>query len=214
MALRFEDIENNVFDGVALKDPGKIERAACGELKYLLGEMQKGHITREQATQAKLKLRDKYEQCQKHIELMEIIQEYILKAQWNFKDNASYIGELLMGANSIAESPDAKKLWLYKDFVFDTVNYFDKNLSRSLTKLDGIKTRGQMMEYVFKQIGCEGYEYENIRRVLLDMKTLWNRLFDLMETQNSNDEIDRIINSMRIMCRALKNIDISINEEN
>ena len=56
MALRFEDIENNVFDGVKLNNPDRIDRAACGELKYLLGELQKGRITREEATQAKLKL--------------------------------------------------------------------------------------------------------------------------------------------------------------
>ncbi len=206
MALRFEDIENNVFDGVKLNNPDRIDRAACGELKYLLGELQKGRITREEATQAKLKLREKYELCQKHILLMEMLREYILKAQWNFKADKSYIDEMLMGANSISECPDAQRLWLYKDFVYDTVDYFDRNLSCPKPKDYSKMAKDDFMDMVLKRIGCAGYENSGSRYIMLDMKTLWQRLFELKE--NGDDKkIDEIIEGMRMLCKAVKEAD-------
>lgn len=223
MALKFEEIEDIVFDGKQVEEMSALERAACGELKYLLQELQKGHIIREQATQAKLKLRNKYECCQKHNELIGIIKNFILKAQWDCKDSENYIDDLLMGANSIATHPDVKDGFsLYSDFSYDTVRYFDKQLNgtgkfteyqKLLYKKPEDRSEEEkkivnrdFTQYCFYRIGYEPGN-EKTAELLMDMPTLWNKLLDLRDL-GEGEKIDMILTGLRELYKAINEVSI------
>lgn len=128
--LSFKNIEHMVFKKIEpKKELRPLEKAARGELKYLLNEVEAGRLPKDKASEAKEKLKNKYNECLKHSEYLDLLENRILKACWDFKNSDKYINTLLEDLGAIADMPEVKTRYeLYGDMAFTVAEYFDKKL--------------------------------------------------------------------------------------
>jgi len=128
--LSFDEIVHMVFKKIEPKrNLRPLEKAARGELKFLLNEVESGRLPKDKASEAKEKLKNKYNECLKHFEYLDLLENRILKACWDFKNSDKYINTLLEDLGAIADIPEVKTGYeLYGDIAFAVAEYFDKKL--------------------------------------------------------------------------------------
>lgn len=230
--MRFETIEHIVFSGMEKKDMEPPERAASGSLKYLLGEVKAGRMTREEASEVKAGIREKYERCEKYGEAMDRLTEGIYKACWDFKNDGKYIASLVENFGKIYDGAEDN---LLREMAFIACEYFDTSLAepeqykqyqRDMDRLKYLFTaqsKGQItldeqnelseqrkkvmsgfLDYAFYRIGrgLTGISREDMES-LLDIEPLWERLYALAE-RGERQKMESLLDAVRLAYRQLK----------
>lgn len=122
----FEDIENIVWDGKETSNLTPLEKVACREMKNLIDKFKASQITRQQATESKIRLKNKYEECTKHLARLEILETLILKTQWDFRYTAEFVEQLV---DSIAKTGESfKDSELYSNLAVGVFEFYEKKL--------------------------------------------------------------------------------------
>ena len=230
--MRFETIEHIVFSGMEKKDMEPPERAASGSLKYLLGEVKAGRMTREEASEVKAGIREKYERCEKYGEAMDRLTEGIYKACWDFKNDGKYIASLVENFGKIY---DGAEDILLRDMAFAACEYFDSGLAepeeyrqyqRDMDRLKYLlaaQREGQLvideqndlaeqrkkvmsgfLDYVFYRIGrgLPEMSREDMEKII-DMEPLMEKLYTLAE-RGERQKLESLLDAVRLAYRQIK----------
>lgn len=230
--MRFETIEHIVFSGMEKKDMEPPERAASGSLKYLLGEVKAGRMTREEASKAKAGLRKKYESCQRYKAMMDRLTKGIYKACWDFKNDGKYIASLVETFGKIYDGADDS---LLREMAFIACEYFDTSLAEPeqykqyrldmdrLKYLLAAQREGQLvieerndlteqrkkvmsgfLDYVFYRIGrgLPEMSREDMEKII-DMEPLMEKLYTLAE-RGERQKLESLLDAVRLAYRQIK----------
>lgn len=232
--LEFETIEHITFKGIKPETEfSPPEKAVSGSLKYLLGEVRDGRMTREEASKAKAGLRKKYESCQRYKAMMDRLTKGIYKACWDFKNDGKYIASLVETFGKIYDGAEDS---LLREMAFIACEYFDTSLAEPeqykqyrldmdrLKYLFTAQSKGQItldeqnelseqrkkvmsgfLDYAFYRIGrgLTGISREDMES-LLDIEPLWERLYALAE-RGEKDKLEGILDAVRIVYIRMKN---------
>lgn len=228
--LEFETIEHITFKGIKPETEfSPPEKAVSGSLKYLLGEVRDGRMTREEASKAKAGLRKKYESCQRYKAMMDRLTKGIYKACWDFKNDGKYIASLVETFGKIYDGADDS---LLREMAFIACEYFDTSLAEPeqykqyrldmdrLKYLLAAQREGQLvieerndlteqrkkvmsgfLDYVFYRIGrgLPEMSREDMEKII-DMEPLMEKLYTLAE-RGERQKMESLLDAVRLAYR-------------
>lgn len=129
---KFEEIEAVLF-GKCNKEAERkafcqTELKAYNELASIAKRFKTQEITKDHATADKLKLKEKYELCTRHVEVMADILDYIIEGEWNANDSLEYATFIGIGFLDIANKIDQYGLPMYNGLVVEVEKYLESKI--------------------------------------------------------------------------------------
>lgn len=133
---KFEDIEAILF-GKCNKELEKnkltsTELKAYNTLVDIAKRFHAKEITKDQATAEKLKLKEKYQLCTRHVEVMADILDFILEGEWGADDTVEYATFIAISFMDIAGKIDGYKLPMYNGLVVEVEKYLEDKIKTDL----------------------------------------------------------------------------------
>ena len=132
----FEEISNIVFfkaNKERLKEElTSTELKAYNALVDIAKSFRKEEITKEQATAEKLKLKEKYEACTRHVEIMADILDFILEGEWGANDTVEYATFIAISFMDIANKIDGYNLPMYNGLAIEVEKYLENKIKADL----------------------------------------------------------------------------------
>lgn len=132
----FEEISNIVFfkgNKERLKaELTSTELKAYTSLVDIAKSFRKEEITRDQATAEKLKLKERYEACTRHVEVMADILDFILEGEWGATDTVEYATFIAISFMDIANKIDRYGLPMYNGLAIEAEKYLENKIKSDL----------------------------------------------------------------------------------